>query len=60
MNQDQFAEYLQVTKKTIQNWTADRIIPFERIPGTREARYRKSDIDAQLKSADNSPRKKKK
>ena len=60
MNQDQLAEYLQVTKKTIQNWTADRIIPFEKIPGTREARYRKSDIDAQLKSADNSRRKKKK
>jgi excisionase family DNA binding protein len=60
MNQDQLAEYLQVTKKTIQNWTANRTIPFEKIPGTREVRYRKSDIDAHLKSADNSQRKKKK
>jgi excisionase family DNA binding protein len=52
MNQDQISDYLQVTKKTIQNWTTNRIIPFEKLPGTREVRYRKSDIDALLKSSD--------
>jgi excisionase family DNA binding protein len=60
MNQDQLADYLQVTKKTVQNWTTNRTIPFEKIPGTREVRYRKSDIDTRLKSTDNSQRKKKK
>ena len=50
MNQDQIAEYLQVSKKTIQNWTTNGIIPFEKLPGTREVRYRKSEIDTLLKS----------
>ncbi len=60
MNQDQLADYLQVAKKTIQNYTANRIIPFEKIPGTGVVRYRKTDIDAHLKSGDNLQRKKKK
>ncbi len=58
MNQDQLADYLQVTKKTIQNWTANRIIPFEKIPSTGLVRYRKNEIDIALKSEDSSRRKK--
>ncbi len=59
MNQDQIADYLQVTKKTIQNWTTNGIIPFEKLPGTREVRYRKSDIDVLLKSSDDLKKKRK-
>ena len=59
MNQNQIAEYLQVTKKTIQNWTTNGIIPFEKLPGTREVRYRKSDIDEMLKSITDDKRKRK-
>lgn len=50
MNQDQLADYLQVSKKTIQNWTAAGTIPIEKIVGTKEVRYRKTDIDAILKT----------
>lgn len=50
MNQDQLADYLQVSKKTIQNWTAAGTIPIEKIVGTKEIRYRKTDIDAILKT----------
>lgn len=50
MNQDQLADYLQVSKKTIQNWTAYGKIQYEKIPGTGEVRYRKADIDLALKT----------
>lgn len=60
MNQDQLAEYLQVKKKTIQNWTAEKKIPFEKIPETKEVRYRKADIDEILKTKKIIIRKKKK
>lgn len=59
LNQNQLADYLQVSKKTIQNWTTSRIIPFEKLPGTKEVRYRKSDIDAALKSSDDKRNKRK-
>lgn len=59
MNQDQIADYLQVSKKTIQNWTTNGIIPFEKLPGTKEVRYRKSEIDALLKSGDDWKKKRK-
>jgi excisionase family DNA binding protein len=50
MNQDQIADYLQVSKKTIQNWSTNGILQFEKLPGTKEVRYRKSEVDALLKS----------
>ena len=46
MNADQVADYLQVKKKTIQNWTSDGKIPFCHIGGS--VRYRKSEIDEEL------------
>ena len=52
MNQGHIADYLQVSKKTTQNWTTNGIIPFEKIPRTKEVRYRKSAIDALIKSGD--------
>jgi len=59
MNQDQIADYLQVSKKTIQNWTTNGIIPCEKLPGTREVRYRKLDIDSLMKSIGNVKKKRK-
>ncbi len=50
MTQDQLADYLQVSKKTIQNWTSTGKLKGEWISGTKEVRYRKSTIDDLLKS----------
>ena len=52
MTQDQLADYLQVSKKTIQNWTSLGKLPTEKISGTKEVRYRKSSIDEALKSGE--------
>jgi len=46
MTADQVAEYLQVKKKTIQNWTSKGTIPHCHIGGT--VRYKKNEIDREL------------
>jgi len=46
MSVDQLADYLQVKKKTIQNWTSKGVIPSCHIGGS--VRYRKSEIDREL------------
>ena len=43
MTSDQVADYLQVKKKTIQNWTSLNKIPYKGKKGSR--RYKKSDIE---------------
>ncbi len=46
MTVDQVADYLQVKKKTVQNWTSKGKIPCCHIGGS--VRYRKSEIDKEL------------
>jgi len=46
MTQVQLADYMQVSKKTIQNWTSEGKIPSCHLGGT--VRYRKSEIDKEL------------
>lgn len=48
MTVDQVADYLQLKKKTIQNWTSNDKIPYCHIGGT--VRYRKLEIDRVLDS----------
>lgn len=49
---DQLAEELQVTKRTIGNWTAEKIIPFHRFG--RAVRYSLSEV---LEATKRKPRK---
>ena len=48
MTVDQVADYIQVKKKTIQNWASSGRIPCCHIGGT--VRYRKSEIDSVMES----------
>ncbi len=43
MTTEQVANYLQISKKTIDNWRSEGIIPFIKLKGA--VRYRKTDID---------------
>lgn len=47
MTAQQVANYLQMTRKTIQNWASEGKIPHKKINGT--IRYIKSDIEKWLK-----------